>query len=463
MGILPIVIVGSMLLREYEKNAVDTRVKEVQYQTRLLADHLYIYGYLEEPSLEAQNFELSQMANLYNGRILIIDSEYRIIKDTYSISEGKYIISEEVVRCFNGENPYVYDGDNHYLEVTTAIANSDQSEIVGVILTSVSTDSISDLCDFMRKIANIAFACIAILLVALAFYFSKKYVTPINELTKVIRDYDEGFSMDTIMVDNYSETMEISNAFNLMLSHVKTQEEAKSDFVANVSHELKTPITSVKILAESLLSMPDAPTDMYREFMEDIASEIDREDRIINDLLALVKSGNKSESLNIAETDIENMLVSVMKMLRPIAKQSNVKLILETIRPTTAEVDELKLSLAIMNIVENAIKYGKGEDAYVKVILDAEPMFLIIKVEDNGIGIPEESLANIFERFYRVDKSHSREIGGTGLGLSITKTIVMMHDGAIKVDSRVDEGTTFTVKIPLRHRVNEEMGTVVLS
>ena len=138
------------------------------------------------------------------------------------------------------------------------------------------------------------------------------------------------------------------------------------------------------------------------------------------------------------------------KRLKPIAEKQHVDLVLESFRPVTAEIDEVKLTLAITNLVENAIKYNK-EDGWVHVSLNADYQYFYLKVEDSGIGIPEDSLEHIYERFYRVDKSHSREIGGTGLGLAITRNAILMHRGAIKVFSTEGEGTLFTVRIPLNY------------
>ena len=142
------------------------------------------------------------------------------------------------------------------------------------------------------------------------------------------------------------------------------------------------------------------------------------------------------------------MLQQILKTLTPLADNAGVELLYDEKIPVEAKVDEVKLSLAIMNLVENAIKYNK-EGGWVKVTLDADAQFMMITVSDSGMGIPEESLNRIYDRFYRVDKSHSREIGGTGLGLSITRNAILLHRGAIKAASIVGEGTTFTVKIPL--------------
>lgn len=142
------------------------------------------------------------------------------------------------------------------------------------------------------------------------------------------------------------------------------------------------------------------------------------------------------------------LIEKILKRLRPIAAIRNIEVMFESFRPVTAEIDEMKLSLAISNLVENAIKYNK-ENGWVHVSLNADHKFCYIEVADSGIGIPQEEVEHIFERFYRVDKSHSREIGGTGLGLSIARSAVVMHRGAVKVYSQIGEGTTFTVRLPL--------------
>ena len=140
-----------------------------------------------------------------------------------------------------------------------------------------------------------------------------------------------------------------------------------------------------------------------------------------------------------------------MKRLMPIAEKQKIELVLESFRPVTAEIDETKMSLALTNLIENAIKYNDKNDGWVHVSLNADHQYFYLKVEDSGIGIPEESLEHIYERFYRVDKSHSREIGGTGLGLAITRNSILMHRGAIKAYSVMGEGTTFDVRIPLSY------------
>ena len=255
------------------------------------------------------------------------------------------------------------------------------------------------------------------------------------------------------------DTGAIDGGAIIIISDVTAQRNAakmRQDFFESASHELKTPITSIRVLADSLMGMKDVPVELYREFMTDISDEIDRENQIIEDLLMLVKMDKTAEDqMNIEQVNINGELELILKRLRPIAKRGNVELILESIREVTADVDKVKISLAITNLVENAIKYNR-DSGMVRVTLDADHKYFYIKVADTGIGIPEDALEHIFERFFRVDKARSREVGGTGLGLAIAKNVIQMHHGIIDVESTVGEGTTFSVRIPLNYVPRQE-------
>ncbi|WP_051234180.1 sensor histidine kinase [Butyrivibrio sp. NC3005] len=456
-GLISCLVVHQVILYNYETRAVDVRKNEVQTQMRILADHLITYGYLQDTTSEVVNAELDLLANLYDGRVMIIDDDLRIVKDTYGISEDKVIISEEVVNCLKNGNSgitSVYDAQNHYIEITTPIVetissdNGDEEYVRGVILISVSTEYITTTLDILSQKATRIELIIIIVMFVFSLLSANILLRPFDRITSAINDIKAGYTMEEISVPDYLETEHIVNAFNQLLQRMKTLDDSRQEFVSNVSHELKTPITSMKVLADTLLQQPDAPVDMYKDFMQDISHEVDREAQIINDLLSLVKMDKTAASLNISSVDINDMIELILKRLRPIARKQNIELTYDSRRAITAEVDEVKLSLAIMNLVENAIKYNK-DSGWVKVILDADHQSFIVTVSDSGIGIPEDSLNLVFNRFYRVDKSRSREIGGTGLGLSITQSVILMHRGTIDVSSVLDEGTTFIVKIPL--------------
>ena len=318
------------------------------------------------------------------------------------------------------------------------------------MLTSVSTDSIVDSIEILRRKALILEITMALFIFAIALSVSSLLVQPFARVTKAINGVREGFEQQDISIPDYTETESIMDAFNQLLSRMKILDNSRQEFVANVSHELKTPLASMKVLADSLITQEEVPAELYREFMVDIAEEIDRENEIITDLLSLVKMDKTSGKLNIETVNINELLELILKRLRPIAKKNNIEIVFESVRPVIAEVDQVKLALAFSNLVENAVKYNR-KNGWVRVMLDADHQFFTLEVSDSGIGISEQEQEHVFERFYRVDKSHSKEIGGTGLGLAITRNAILMHRGAVKVTSVEGEGTTFTVKIPLTY------------
>ncbi len=451
-GLVPMLVMRFFVIRGYEKRAINVRTVDILSQSKILADQIASYGYLEDNTNEIINKEFEQLTNIYDGRILVIDRAFRIHKDTFDIDSDKIIISEEVVRCIQGKDVTKYDPVNGFIEVAVPVRQALMDEVIGVMLVSVSTDSTQTHIAYLTQIGLIVLLTAGVVCVVLAVLISSMLAHPFIQLSKSIDEIQAGYGEDELMIHSYSETELICERTNELLGRMKVLDDSRQEFVSNVSHELKTPLTSMKVLADSLNGQENVPVELYKEFMQDITNEIDRENKIITDLLSLVKMDKSADSLNIAALNINELLELILKRLRPIAKQKHVELVLESFRPVTAEVDEVKLTLAISNLVENAIKYN-AQNGWVHVSLNADHQFFYIKVEDNGVGIPEESLDRIFERFYRVDKSHSKEIGGTGLGLAITRSVVLMHRGAIKAFSTEGEGTIFNVRIPLNYIV----------
>ena len=168
-------------------------------------------------------------------------------------------------------------------------------------------------------------------------------------------------------------------------------------------------------------------------------------------ILSLVSMDKNIEDIHVENTNINDIVELVVKRLRPIADMNHVKLISDSFKTVEAEVDPTKMTLIISNIVENGIKYNKPEGGWVRISLNADHKYFYLTISDSGIGMPQDATEKIFERFYRVDKSHSREIGGTGLGLAIVKGAITMHKGMIRVSSVENEGSTFSIRIPLVH------------
>ena len=450
LGIVPSVIVTRMMIGNYEKQAVAVRAGAVSNQCSILCNQIIKENYLNDPSSEGVNGKLEMLSNVYGGRILIVDRDFKIVKDTYHVDEGKTLVSPKIIRSFKKGEPTDYQRKGQVIEFAVPVRSADVPQIQGAMLVTISCSEITATMMELNYQGLLLIAVIVVLSVFLGYILATVLVKPLARVTKSIEDLTDGYQNDEISVPDYTETELITDAFNKMLARMKVLDESRSEFVSNVSHELKTPMTSMKVLADSLVGQQGVPEELYQEFLQDITAEIDRENRIITDLLSLVKMDKKTADLSIQHMDINQLLEDILKRLRPIADKRSIDLILDSFRPVEADVDEIKFTSAISNLVENAIKYNV-DDGWVRVSIDADHKYFYVTVADSGMGIPEDSLERIFERFYRVDKSHSREIGGTGLGLAITRSTIAMHHGVIKVFSREGEGTTFSVRVPLSY------------
>lgn len=450
VGIIPSSVLRALLIRSYESRAVNQRITDITNQCNILCGRLFEAGFLDDTKDELINDELSLLSNLYDGRVLIIDDDFRIIKDTYDMSVGRTMVSKEVIACLNGSsNMNRYDPEYGYVEVTVPVTDG-KGAIHGAMVASGSTDYIKTNRVNLNHRAWIVEITVGIFVLVIAYALSSTLLLPFDRVRTAISSAKEGYisELKRVEVPDYTETGEIMDAFYLLLDQIREADEAREEFVANVSHELKTPLASMKVLSDSIRNEENVPVEMYREFMNDIAEEVDRENQIITDLLEIVKLEKQTDRLVTEPTDLDDILNEIIKMLEPLAGKKGIGLTYEKLKSVTAEVDRQKLSRALMNIVENAIKYNK-DFGWVKITLDHDIQFAMITISDGGIGIPQDVVGRIFDRFYRADKSHSNEIGGNGLGLAISRSTILLHKGSVKVTSIEGEGSTFTVKIPL--------------
>ena len=459
-ALIPLFLQAVVMLGSFNQGQLDARTIEIQNQCVILSNKMTRSGYMtaEKKNNTALDSQMQAISDVYNGRIVIVNSNFRVITDTFNLSTGKFYISEEVIKCFKGENSSHYNKDMQYLAQTIPVYDpANEKNIYGVIVVTASTENILSLTDKVMGKSNLFLVFICLAMGVLAVVAVHILMRPFKKLQLSFDRVAQGDLDADITENTYRETTQLSQAVQKSLSKLKAVDQSRQEFVSNVSHELKTPITSIRVLADSLMGMEEVPVELYREFMTDISDEIDRENQIIEDLLTLVKMDKSAESqMNIEQVNINGELELILKRLRPIAKRGNVELVLESIREVTADVDRVKISLAITNLVENAIKYNR-DSGNVRVTLDADHKYFYVKVTDTGIGIPEDALEHIFERFFRVDKARSREVGGTGLGLAIAKNVIQMHHGIIDVESTPGEGTTFSMRIPLTYVLRQEV------
>lgn len=441
--------IDRIIIYGFLRKSMDETVTQVKWQSNILASDILAMDFFKNPDSDAADVEIQQMAYAYSARILIINSDYIIVKDNYIFDEGKTIITEDVINAFKGKLHSHINYKSSSAVITTPIID-DTGKISGVIKVSISGYATIQTINYMKRISVAVMIALLLVFSGILVFVIYKLTSPAKDMKEAILSLSDGDKNARIKKQTIKEYKDIGDAVNVLLDRLESIDGSRDEFVSNVSHELKTPMTSMKVLADSLLATENAPIEMYKDFMQDIAEEIDRENEIIGDLLNLVRTDGERAVLNIETVDVNELMEVVLKRLKPIALKNNIEIIFESMRPVTASIDRVKFIIVLTNIIENAIKYNHPE-GWVKITLNADHKFFYVDVSDSGIGIPEECKDQVFERFYRVDKARSRETGGTGLGLAITKNIVLLHKGTIKFYSKENEGTTFNIRIPLNY------------
>ena len=447
MTVLSLTILTGLLVVSFTHN----ELKEVEDGAKMRSGE--ILDVLEAEGMEAAannvrlEYKVEDYANEQQGRVLVIGRDYMVLMDSSGKNENSYLINENLMDLMKGNTDEVRYDTSDSLVIMTPVVSNDM--VVGAVIYKASTVEAKDNIKSQVTLSLIVFAIILVVDIIAIRFISHRAVKDINDVNEKIMHTALGNLQDRLPEDEgFIEVQVLAENYNDVLERLATIDQTRSEFVSNVSHELKTPITSMKVLAESVTQNEAATVDDYKEFMVDIVDEIDRETKIINDLLTLVRTDSKQDEMNFDEADINEMIETIVKTVKPLANQRAIKLSYDSFREVKARVDAVKLSLAISNLIEKAVKYNVY-NGWISVSLNADKEYFYIKVADSGVGIPEDAKDRVFDRFYRVDKARSRDTGGTGLGLSITRSIVNAHKGTIKLYSESGKGTTFTVKIPL--------------
>jgi len=450
-GLLPLFLFTSVVFRTTENYFIEERKKELLAQANIFSGHITLSGYLNNNDRKyAFDRDVAFTSEEGGYRILILDDMGVVVEDSNGTEDGKVILIPEVIEALASKD-VAKEQENGEIYVAASIVN-EKGEKVGAVLLVDNPKDIYALLDGIRKPVNLMTVVIAALVIAFVLVISHTITNPLLKLVKVIQKISDGHFDERMPVDEYgnSEVAQISAAINTMAEKLQEVESSRQQFVSNVSHELKTPLSSIKVLSESILLENDAPKEMYVEFLGDISSEVDRMTEIINDLLTLVRLDQREVPVDFKEESLNALIEQIVKRLKPIADSKKIEFEYTAVKDIKAEIDKTKLMLAISNLVENGIKYT-DEGGKVSILLDSDHQNAFITVSDTGIGMAEDELGKIFDRFYRIDKARNRETGGTGLGLSITHSTVLMHNGSVKVNSAENIGTTFVVRIPLTH------------
>ena len=418
---------------------------------------------------EEINSRLREDAQGLNGRLMLLDLDGKVQYDSASSLCGQRLALPEVIRvAVMGESSAygMYSPDRDTVQKMTGEADDryvayGTHEMIGPrgpigILLYVSR--IQGMMDSLGQVQSqliMVFVLLAAAAMILAMFLSRVLTKPIVNLSKSMRKMGKGDLSVRVPEKGSGELRQLAETYNTMAAQLENLDKTRNQFVSNASHELKTPLATMKIMLETMIYQPDMPAELRQEFMGDLNHEIDRLTGIITDLLTLTRMDNNGSPLTKEDIDMSALTEEVVRLLRPAAEKKG-QTLKERVEPGLhLNGDRTKLNQVLYNLIDNAMKYTQ-DDGEIRVSLAAEENDLIWRVKDNGVGIPPEDQEHIFDRFYRVDKARSRETGGTGLGLSIVRQLVSMHGGTIRVESEFGKGSCFIVTLPMTGK--EESG-----
>ncbi len=395
---------------------------------------------------------IEQIGHLIEGRVLIIDSSKIVIFDSFHILNDEEIDIYEVDRAIRGENvSNIYQFNTHGKAMYISVPIMQLDRIHGVVFISTSMDGVYESIDNVQKMLFVISLITLVLVTIVSVFFANIISKPIKELTIAMKRTARGVLNERIEIIANDEIGQLAHAYNFMNTKLSHIEKQRREFVANVSHELKTPLASIKILAESLIGDKKANIDTHREFLIDINSEMDRLNNIINELLVLVDLDEAKLALKLKSYSLNLVVDKVVATILPLAEKRNIKVRVEHKDNVQIVIDQGKIHQALINVIHNAEKYTE-KNGCINIKIYYKSKYATIEIRDSGIGIPKASLPYIFDRFYRVNSDRARKTGGTGIGLSIAHRIVSLHQGKIEVSSEINKGTTFTIELPIDPR-----------
>ena len=424
MGTVPALIIGGVFLMSYERQAMAQLSNDVKNQCQILSTQLRDGENLLKTEDEVLQGELTQLASLYDGRIIIIDQNFQIIEDTSQLEEGRIMVAEEVVRCFKGENTSHYVS-GRFIEMTVPIIveNKDTKTVIGVILASASTDVIHVQMEGLTASVQMWIVVVIICALALSIILANWLVRPLQHMNRSIGGLVEGSLDGDLDIHDCTETENISDTFNLMLAKLRLVEESRQEFVSNVSHELKTPLALIQGYAEGLQECINDDAESREFYCEVIIDEADKMNRMVKKLLTLNQLEFGNDQVIMERFDMTELIRGVANSTKILMEQKGIRLELENSEEAWVWGDEFKVEEVITNYMSNAINHADGEKL-IRVFYTRSEDKLRVSVFNTGQPIPEEDIEKIWVKFYKVDKARTREYGGSGIGLSIVKAIM---------------------------------------
>ena len=388
---------------------------------------------------------LSQIESLKATRLIITDQAGAVLYDSTQGSVGRFALLPEILRALEGNNVFTWLYHDGAMTSRAATPIVYYGTIVGcVYMTEFDTAQGALIKSLQNTVLRVTLVLEAILIL-FSLFFSNAFSRRMRKIMNSMRIIQEGDYTHKVEIGGNDELTLLGNEFNDLMERLQTSEQKRHRFVSDASHELKTPLASIKLLTDSILQN-DMDMETVREFVGDIGNEADRLNRMTIKLLSLTKVDGQ-ETVDSEIIYMEPTIRRVERMLAPMAGQAGIRIELELGGDCPILILEDDLYQIVFNLMENGIKYNVPGGS-LKVCLQRQEDNALLTVSDTGTGIPQDALEHIFERFYRVDKARSRASGGSGLGLAIVKALVLRNRGEIHAESTVGKGTTFLVSFP---------------
>lgn len=390
---------------------------------------------------------LSSISNLRVSRVIVTDEFAKIIYDSSTNSlEDQYALFPEIISSLSSNDVFSWKYSDSTMISKAATPIISYGSLIGCVYMMEYDTQQGALIHSLQINTFYITMALELLLIIFSLLFSKRYTARVRKIMVSMRIIREGDYSHRVDMGGSDELTVLGEEFNDLIDRLRTSENKRRQFVSDASHELKTPLASIKLLSDSILQN-DMDIETAKEFVEDIGNEAERLNRMSQKLLTL--SGIEAQPESEYEiTYIAPTVERVARMVSAIAAKNNIQINLELEKDSSILILEDDLYQIIFNLAENGIKYNVP-GGKLTISLARQEDTAILKIADTGVGIPEESLENIFERFYRVDKARSRQTGGSGLGLSIVRDIVRRNNGQIFVESTLGQGTVFTVHFPI--------------
>ena len=447
--VLTLALICIYIINSMQQYTINQKKMQTLTQANVIAGYISKYQDLSSKSI---NYLLESQQVASDCRVLMLDNEARVEYDSNNgVMQGKYMPTNAILDAISGNNNVQQLSDaNDDPVICAAVPIIKDKLVTGVIYYQSSAADTVDLMQQILAILLMLTVLVSVLIGVISFIMAGIITEPIRDLTEKLSKAADENTDYIIEKKTGGEIGRLIDSFNKMTKQIQEQETKRQEFVSNASHELKTPLSSIKLISDSLLNVQDAPKEMVEDFLKDMNVQVDRLTRIVDKLLTLTRMDNSAvvSRMEFAVADVTELCSNVVKALRPLAEQKHIELAYNAETVLYSKIERDRMWEAIYNVLDNSIKYTK-DGGKVSMNLSKDENSIIIEIADTGIGIAPEECYKIFDRFYRVDRARARETGGTGLGLSIALTAVELHGGNILVESEEGKGSTFRIIIPI--------------